>query len=345
MIQERITNRLEYLDFLKGFAIFLVVMGHFLAWTFPVDAKPGFAQTFVFHVIYSFHMPLFFFISGFLLGLHKSDWTMKNLFGLMKKRTISLLLPGFAFLLIRYFRVGSWQYEWFLLSLFEMYLLFSVTKIIAARFGNYRNVIEIVMFVCCILLIKYSLHFVPLSVVNHLALESMINNYPYFFIGYLLSFFKVYVWEKNWTYTMSLVTYIISFGVLSMTNWFYLKYVVALSAIFVCFKIATDIQYAGCGKMTNLFLKFGRKSLAIYLLSPMIIPWFPEIGTYIINSDSYSPWGNPEIHHITSIFVQFVTGVLISFYVCLSCMIVKWIVEKSAILNFIFFGELRRNRI
>jgi len=46
-----LTKRLEYIDFIKGFGIFLVVLGHA---TLPRSPY-----------IYSFHVPLFFFVSGY----------------------------------------------------------------------------------------------------------------------------------------------------------------------------------------------------------------------------------------------------------------------------------------
>lgn len=52
-------QRLEYIDTLRGFAIFLVVLGHVLE-------HAGLKDGFLFHLIYSFHMPLFICISGFV---------------------------------------------------------------------------------------------------------------------------------------------------------------------------------------------------------------------------------------------------------------------------------------
>jgi fucose 4-O-acetylase-like acetyltransferase len=46
------TTRVGWIDFCKGIGIFLVVLGHILRDVIAVD------------YIYSFHMPLFFFLSG-----------------------------------------------------------------------------------------------------------------------------------------------------------------------------------------------------------------------------------------------------------------------------------------
>lgn len=52
-------NRLLYLDSLRGFAILLVVVGHLIQFNY----NDGLLNP-VFNIIYSFHMPLFFFLSG-----------------------------------------------------------------------------------------------------------------------------------------------------------------------------------------------------------------------------------------------------------------------------------------
>ena len=53
------TQRDLSLDFMKGVLIYLVVLGHVIA----KYAEPGWAYT----IIHTFHMPLFFFISGYLM--------------------------------------------------------------------------------------------------------------------------------------------------------------------------------------------------------------------------------------------------------------------------------------
>jgi len=74
-------NRLDYIDIAKGFGILLVVLGHL-----------GILQSY----IYMFHMPMFFFISGFLFKKKTHDREF------IFNKTIQLLIPYFVFLLIIY---------------------------------------------------------------------------------------------------------------------------------------------------------------------------------------------------------------------------------------------------
>ena len=50
-------------DFLRGIAIFLVLLGHSIQWM-----DPDWQHNPLFEGIYSFHMPLFMFISGYFLS-------------------------------------------------------------------------------------------------------------------------------------------------------------------------------------------------------------------------------------------------------------------------------------
>lgn len=64
-------RREAWLDSLKGFAILLVILGHVLSGYLDAAAFPG-AYTSFYTIrtwIYSFHMPLFFLISGFTFTL------------------------------------------------------------------------------------------------------------------------------------------------------------------------------------------------------------------------------------------------------------------------------------
>lgn len=51
--------RISYIDQLKGIAILLVVLGHVIGYN-------NCENSFLWRFIYSFHMPLFMFISGYV---------------------------------------------------------------------------------------------------------------------------------------------------------------------------------------------------------------------------------------------------------------------------------------
>lgn len=80
-----ITKRLNWIDVLKGIGIILVVLGHNLD-----------KSMLLFKIIYSFHMPLFFLISGFLFnGCYIVNW--KSLLFLVKNKYRRLLRPYIYF--------------------------------------------------------------------------------------------------------------------------------------------------------------------------------------------------------------------------------------------------------
>lgn len=79
-------NRIIELDFYKGIAILLVVLGH--------SISRGVANHYLDPVmlwIYSFHMPLFFFISGYLISY--TSYKKRTLGNNIQNKVFSLLFP------------------------------------------------------------------------------------------------------------------------------------------------------------------------------------------------------------------------------------------------------------
>lgn len=122
-------ERLDYIDSMKGLLIILVVIGHILGYYAP--------QTFIVKMIYAFHMPAFFMISGFLLN--RSSSFKGDFSHFLNSRIHSLVIPYlfwefFAYIIIsitygvpaspiqaiyRTIRFGSFlNVGWFLMALF-----------------------------------------------------------------------------------------------------------------------------------------------------------------------------------------------------------------------------------
>lgn len=113
-------DRLDYIDNIKGFAMLLVVVGHLLQNCFEADVihsmpddESLFQAGFLIRVIYSFHMGLFFLVSGYLT--YRSVRSFRRL---VFKRTSRLMVPYIVFL--------PFYTYWFLFSLWEVSVLASL---------------------------------------------------------------------------------------------------------------------------------------------------------------------------------------------------------------------------
>lgn len=88
----------QFLNFLKGFSIILVVLGHAIQnASVDFDAKP------MFRLIYSFHMPLFIFLSGAVASYSKRPLNLDYL----KNKFTTLLVPFFAWAVVGYFLTSA----------------------------------------------------------------------------------------------------------------------------------------------------------------------------------------------------------------------------------------------
>lgn len=93
------SHRIPYIDIAKGLGIILVCIGHF-----NISNEDSTLYN-LFIWIYSFHMPLFFFLSGLLF-----DSKSKNTSFFLYRKTITLIIPYLIFSI----------YNWLLLEIFHI---------------------------------------------------------------------------------------------------------------------------------------------------------------------------------------------------------------------------------
>lgn len=140
-------QRLLYVDQLKGFAIYLVVLGHILQHYFS-------DETLAVRVVYAFHIPLFMFMSGYVC-FRKHDWD------LISRRAVQLLVPFFSSIIISYLikiatgttHMSVVQYSWNVLlhpdhGLWFLWALFFISTIFIAcrKFAKWTNISEWLVF-------------------------------------------------------------------------------------------------------------------------------------------------------------------------------------------------------
>lgn len=89
-------KRVTYLDMAKGVGIVLMVTGHLIGSVQTIDYKTYFEP--IYHWIASFHMPLFFIISGILLWITEEE--KREIGQIVSRKARTLLLPYATFSII-----------------------------------------------------------------------------------------------------------------------------------------------------------------------------------------------------------------------------------------------------
>lgn len=124
-------GRIIWLDIVKLFAILLVVYGHCIQ-----QFDGNYLESSLFVAIYSFHMPLFMMLSGYMLDYDK----LLNWKGVLSKRLYQLIFPSIFWLTIVYVIKNAldisqlslsrtlWYGLWFLKSLFVCTILLVVPQ-------------------------------------------------------------------------------------------------------------------------------------------------------------------------------------------------------------------------
>ena len=223
-------KKIEWLSVLQGFSMLLVVIGHVSLTNIPRDPATPIATT-IERCIYTFHMPLFIFISGWLfyhtcirngksygdmilsklirLGIPFLTFTLlatilKVLFPSLMHRTVTVqeLLDTFLF-----FRSNPLGEMWFIVVLFVLMLFYPcyvlcVKDKVTACFGL-AAVVAVSMITpphfCTILQIDRVIHFAPFFIMGILCsrfdLQKYLSSGTFLSIASLcFAFFNVLIW-------------------------------------------------------------------------------------------------------------------------------------------------------
>lgn len=166
------------LDYAKGFATILIVLYHIYGYT---DREVG---SIVNSFCYTVQLPIFFFISGLLIG--KNQTHDVNL----KKKAIRLITPFLFFYtiwcIINYNNLTIFIHDefkggyWFTFVLFEMMTTLSLSHFFSKEFNISAIIVQIVLF----LLLTLYIHMTKGYIINSLLSLNLLWHYsPFFYLG------------------------------------------------------------------------------------------------------------------------------------------------------------------
>lgn len=312
-------GRLSWIDISKGIGIILVIYGHTL---YSEEYR---------YLIYAFHMPLFFFLSGFTFNYEKYS---NKLLLLLHKTTKGILLPYLFFALLSY---GNWLLQngstiqgslfhlsgivygnssslffnvvlWFLPCLF----LTKITFALLAKFLPKKELIIVSLVLFSV--IGYIISLAPFELKLPFGIETLFTAIVFFGMGAL--------WTTHYHHSLrpflkkhasrlfvasvaicSMFAYLnyqiyghqIDLRLNHLGNYFYF-YLASLTGIISVLFISKFIN-------KNLVLeKIGKYSLVLFALHPLVLYYFAQITKLLISAETFNAQHDLVLSPLYTIF-------------------------------------------
>lgn len=210
------TERVQKWDILKFILMFLVVLGHIIKMYIPKSE----AGNYIAVVIYTFHMPVFLFISGLFSKRTVAEKRYTSVFSYFVLYLLMKLVM-FIFQVIFYndysfSLLSEREIPWYPLALGFMYLITIAV----------RKLPKVYVFVLSIILACFVGY--DSSISTFLVLSRTIVFYPFFFAGYCFDAKRVNEWlSKPWVRCISVAVIIVFLAV----HYIYLDWFLAISGL------------------------------------------------------------------------------------------------------------------
>ena len=324
--------RYSELDIMKGIGILFVYLGH----SFNINGleKKDYFIYF-FRLAYSFHMPLFFFISGLLSNSNK-DIVLGKFY---KNKIKRLLIPYLFINFIDFFprtifpnlvnsKFGGikeiifygTKISWFVYTLFIIFMIFPFLDKYILKKDKYY------IFGFVLLIINY---FKIFNEVEVLSLNAVFGYLIYFYIGYILK--PMYDKIKNGIITEN--SFFIVIGIVFLFFSYKYYYLSLFNSIFfamigIFFTLNLSLRISEGNKIFNILNFYGVNSIIFYLLEGFITVVTRVILLRII-----------PLKYLNLFVILFFLIRIIGAY-----LIIKFIILKNNILLFLFGENINKTR-
>ena len=351
MLQKDNFDKRRFLNFLRGIAIFLMLWGHSIQYC--CGGQFDFFENTAFKIIYSFHMPLFMLISGYLFFFSAQK---REAGELIEYKTKSLLYPILMCSLLNFILTtlissifsSSFLENYPMLfggvqinSLWFLWSVLACSLAVAIAVKLFKNTISKALFIVF-----------GIGVVAILPCGEMnIYMYPYFVIGY------IYAEKKNCfkkiRYVFSVISclifvvmlfffekkhYIYTSGLIGGKNTIdnlkidFFRWAIGLfgsvTAIFICRCVYKLISKSKISVGIELL---GQNSLAVYALSVSLLSyWLPWLSNKVLALFPIIDWNN----HIW-FYNLIVTPAVATLYSVALSLIIK-LLKKTKLYRLIF---------
>ncbi|MBI5558953.1 MAG: acyltransferase family protein [Deltaproteobacteria bacterium] len=275
-------NYFKELTLARGIAILLAILGNSITTT-PVDMKVTGGLLLLHNYIYSFHMHLFFVVSGCCLGLAKQERYIR----MVEKKISRLLIPYLLFSLLFFCRYmffdpyhlmpEIWSYiilillkggeYWFIFVLFLFFIIYPVASFPAGKIGSVCNIFLLLLFA------YFCRVFFSESLINHDAFYFLV------YLAYFLSGYFVAPFVSSWLRNKQRMPPIVFFGAmllflllgrLDLRSHDVPAIIIIFTPFFGIVLAMGMAQFLAHTGFAKFFLWLGKWSLQLYLVEALI---------------------------------------------------------------------------
>ncbi len=345
-------QRLEWLDAMRGFTMWLVVAYHVAQVAFGQNEKNSASLPF----LVLFRMPLFFFVSGFVAYSARFEWGLPSVGRKLWRKTMVQVFPALVFmsvfvilrmkqpylegmgLLIKSSTKGGYWFTWVLL---QMYLLYYVC-LFPLRTQKRRTVAVALLWGLSVF--AYSTLYMPKVFTYHkdpfFQYSSMVETIrfmQFFLLGNL--FHRLWpqiqqCFQSKWC--MAVIVVVAFFCCADIFRWHHLRLIwtnlprtLAMYSLMIMvvhtFWYYRD-HFTKASWVGRTLQYVGTRTLDIYLLHFILMPSLPEVGK----------WLNA---HTPNFLVEILCSMTVAIPVIACCCLVSHVLRVSPFLRFYLFGR------
>lgn len=253
-------------DEIKGVLILLVLIGHAI---YPYSGSNGWSENPVFLFIYSFHMPLFMYLSGYFSYSSVKKTFQKVLINKVRRVLVPYIVYTALVIIILTFEKTLVEYNW--ISIYWYLICLFILSIFFRSLWTCSKPIKVILFTIYILLIVFYNHIPKLILKDCQVLRLL----PIFGIGLFYHAYEDTVLEFYKKHQKSILTMcIISVAMIRLfLGWNIGLYTIPiriidgiLCSILAYIVLCAIFRIANSLKELKFLIWIGRNSLAIYCI-------------------------------------------------------------------------------
>ena len=329
------TQRIGYIDALRGFTMFLVVLEHVASMCWGIVGKGISVHDYLVQV----RMPLFFFISGFVLYKEGVEWNGHYIVQFFKKKIPVQLISPFIFFAVFLHVKDVSLYDglmdkykagyWFTLALLEFFVLYAAVRFLIRRWWSAIILVAVglVLYALCWPTMTTGHH----TIDNTLALLS-VHQWRFFIflvLGTLTRqhFATVERWlDGKWLLPVCVACYLLvnAFGAMLHADAVPMRLLLSLTGLVAVFAFFRSRQtlFSGDKRLGRMMQFVGRRTLDIYLIHYFLVP--TGLSVLTVFGDHPMPIVEAAVSSLIAIII-IAASLLVSSIIRLSPMLAHWL--------------------